>query len=124
MVGALLLIGCGAQKVPHANELNDNKIRLYLKNLLSEKDNFDQTKKLAEAGDMEAQNTLGLMYEVGANVPQDYKEACRWYLKAAEQGLQEAQFRIAIHYFMGNGVVEDYVTSFVVLVNNHLNSTL
>ncbi|SVE06100.1 uncharacterized protein METZ01_LOCUS458954, partial [marine metagenome] len=28
---------------------------------------------------------LGVMYDNGQGVPQDYKEAVRWYLKSAEK---------------------------------------
>ena len=41
---------------------------------------------LAEAGDEVAQYNLGIMYENGEGVPQDYKEAVKWYRLAAEQG--------------------------------------
>ena len=41
---------------------------------------------LAEAGDAEAQIYLGSMYALGTGVPQDYKEALKWYRLAAEQG--------------------------------------
>ena len=41
---------------------------------------------LAEAGDAEAQIYLCSMYALGTGVPQDYKEALKWYRLAAEQG--------------------------------------
>jgi TPR repeat protein len=49
-------------------------------------DDFDDIKKLAEMGDIDAQFELGLMYRYGEGVPQDYKQAVYWYTKAAEQG--------------------------------------
>ena len=42
-------------------------------------------KPLAEEGHVEAQYNLGQMYRNGWGVPQDYKEAVRWYRLAAEQ---------------------------------------
>ena len=33
-----------------------------------------------------AQYNLGVMYDNGQGVQQDYKEAVKWYRKAAEQG--------------------------------------
>ena len=42
---------------------------------------------LAEQGDADAQNGLGLMYLDGEGVPQDYKTALKWYTLAAERGL-------------------------------------
>jgi len=55
------------------------------------RENYDEWEevdipKLAERGDAEAQDILGNMYYNGQGVPQDYKEAARWYRKAAEQG--------------------------------------
>ena len=41
---------------------------------------------LAEAGDEVAQYNLGVMYDNGRGVLQDYKEAVKWYRLAAEQG--------------------------------------
>ena len=40
----------------------------------------------AEQGDAEAQLRLGIMYSKGKGVPQDYKEAAKWFRKAADQG--------------------------------------
>jgi TPR repeat protein len=45
---------------------------------------------LAEQGDTKAQFSLGWMYFTGQIVPQDVREAMRWYRKAAEQGLAKA----------------------------------
>ena len=39
---------------------------------------------LAEQGLAVAQFNLGLMYDEGQGVPQDYAEAVKWYRKAAE----------------------------------------
>jgi hypothetical protein len=39
---------------------------------------------LADQGDARAQSILGLMYESGRGVPQDYAEAVKWYRKAAD----------------------------------------
>jgi TPR repeat protein len=39
---------------------------------------------IANAGDPEAQNDLGIMYYEG-NVPRDYKKAAEWYRKATKR---------------------------------------
>ena len=39
----------------------------------------------AELGDAVAQITLGMNYAAGEGVPQDYKKAVKWYLRAARQ---------------------------------------
>ena len=40
----------------------------------------------ANAGNANAQGTLGAAYAMGKSVPQDDVEAVKWYRKAAEQG--------------------------------------
>ena len=41
-------------------------------------------------------------------VPQDYKEAVKWYRLAAEQGSISAQFSLGVMYNTGEGVLQDY----------------
>jgi TPR repeat protein len=41
---------------------------------------------LAEQGDAVAQFNLGVMYQQGQGVSQDYQTALKWYALAAEQG--------------------------------------
>jgi len=45
-------------------------------------------------------------------VPQDYKEAVKWYRKAAEQGHAYAQSNLGGMYYNGEGVVRDYETAY------------
>ena len=44
---------------------------------------FEETKKLAEKGNAEAQSILGLMYFIGEGVAQDDKQAFRWFQKSS-----------------------------------------
>ena len=46
------------------------------------------------------------MYDNGEGVPQDYKEAVKWYRLAAEQGML-AQNNLGVMYEYGNGVLQD-----------------
>ena len=62
---------------------------------------------LAKQGDPLAQVVLGSMYDGGIGVPQDYKEALRWYRLAAEQGNAVAQFIAGVMYHEGQGVQRD-----------------
>ena len=55
-----------------------------------------------------AQFNLGLMYHNGQGVPQDYREAVRWYRMAADQGDADAQFNLGVMYDNGRGVPQDY----------------
>jgi len=63
---------------------------------------------LAAAGDANAQNSLGVMYERGSGVQQSYAEAIKWYGKAAEQGSAKAQTNLGSMYEGGFGVQQDY----------------
>ena len=64
---------------------------------------------LAEQGDAEAQNWLGVMYDYGDGVTQDDKEAANWFRKAAEQGNAGAQNNLGSRYILGKGVIQDIV---------------
>ncbi|MFM6958630.1 MAG: tetratricopeptide repeat protein [Acinetobacter sp.] len=55
-----------------------------------------ELKPLAKRGDATAQYNLGLMYEYGRAVPQNYIQAIYWYQKAAKQGFATAQFNKAL----------------------------
>ncbi len=68
---------------------------------------FDATKKLAEQGYILAQFSLGLMYANGEGVPQNDKEAVKWFTKAAEQGEATAQFNLGLMYAKGQGVPQN-----------------
>jgi len=63
---------------------------------------------LAEQGEADAQVNLGLLYDFGKGVPQDYGQARDWYLKAADQGFADAQFNLGLLYDFGKGVPQDY----------------
>ena len=64
---------------------------------------------LAEQGHASAQYNLGLMYDNGRGVTQDYKESVKWYTKSVEQGHAEAQYNLGVMYGNGNGVRQDNV---------------
>ena len=63
--------------------------------------------KKAEAGDAEAQNTLGMSYLMGSGITQDPKKALTWFKKSAEQGNAGAQCSLAACYLSGIGAEID-----------------
>ena len=63
----------------------------------------------AENGDASAQYTLGVMYISGNGVPQDAREAMKWFRLAAEQGQTGAQFNLGVGYAHGQGVRKNYI---------------
>ena len=67
----------------------------------------DDLRKLAQAGDSDAQYELGVRYAVGADMPQDYDQAAHWFSAAAEQGHTMAQSNLGAYYWAGRGVPKD-----------------
>ena len=65
--------------------------------------------KAADQGNADTQYNLGLMYNNGIGVTQDYAEAMKWYRKAADQGNAKAQSNLGLMYDNGQGVTQDYV---------------
>lgn len=55
---------------------------------------FKFQKKLALAGNVDAQFKLGYMYEKGRGVSKDLNKAVQWYKKSSSQGFKSAQHRI------------------------------
>ena len=62
-----------------------------------------------EVNTAEGQYRLGLKYDSGDGVPQDYEEAVKWYRLAADQCHVMAQFNLGSMYDHGQGVLQDYV---------------
>ena len=65
---------------------------------------LEQLRKAAELGDPKAQDDLGLRYSRGEEIPQDHKQAVRWYRLSAEQGFHWAQYHLGYAYEIGHGV--------------------
>lgn len=61
----------------------------------------------AETGDVEAQGTLGLWYEMGTNVTKNQVEALKWHLRAATQGYVRSQHSIGFMYMLGQGTAKN-----------------
>jgi len=66
---------------------------------------------LADQGDAHTQYRLGIMYDEGKGVPQDFAEAAKWFRKAAEQGDVQAQHNLGFLYDNGQGVPQDLILS-------------
>ena len=63
---------------------------------------------LAKGGNASAQFNLGLMYDKGQGVDQDFREAVKWYRLAAVQGNASAQLSLGLMYHKGQGVDQDF----------------
>lgn len=98
----LVLNGEGNKQV--SNDKNSGNSQYDNIEISELKELFEQ----ARFGDLNAQFYLGKAYAKGKDVPQDYKEAVKWYRKAAEQGNASAQNNLGFAYAKGKGVPQDY----------------
>ena len=73
---------------------------------------FKWYRKAADQGHVNAQFSLGVMYDFGLGVAEDNAEAFKWYRKAADQGQVKAQFNLGMMYHFGEGVAEDKAEAF------------
>ena len=79
--------------------------------LIDHQSRVNKTIPKAKKGDARAQSNLGVSYQEGWGVPQDYEEAAKWFRKAAEQGYARAQYYLGILYANGDGVPKNHVKS-------------
>lgn len=68
---------------------------------------------LAESGDNEAQNYLGIHYYLGLGVERDMDQAKNWFEKAAVNGYPDAQYNLGQMYENAQSVSQDYVTAYM-----------
>ena len=69
---------------------------------------YHSTLSSANQGDAISQYNLGVMYERGHGVRQDYQKALELYTKSANQGYFAAQYNLGVVYEQGLGVRQDY----------------
>lgn len=96
LVCLCIFIACAEHRPPLENVLREQSIET--ENLLSS----------AQNGPAEDKYELGLRYEKGIAVLQDYQEAIRWYRLSAMQGYSEAQYKLCELSERGRGVPQDY----------------
>ncbi len=73
---------------------------------------FSLWKPLAENGDAEAQNYLGIVYYLGMGAPKDYKKSLEWYGRAAKAGNADAQRNYGDMINFGRGIEKDNYQAF------------
>ena len=89
----------------HANDRGDEAQRAYAAG------QYATARQLwaprAEAGDVQAQLGLALMFDLGQGVPRDSATAYKWYRRAAEAGNPEGEFNVAVMSDTGDGTRQD-----------------
>ena len=102
-----------------AEKIDDLSVQLFLRDadtayadgkFIEARNKFDW---LAKRGSPEARLALGVIYEEGQGVEQDYERAFDWYQKAARQGFAPAQLRLARMYYFGRHVRQDNFLAYV-----------
>ncbi|MDO9492459.1 tetratricopeptide repeat protein [Acetobacterium sp.] len=68
--------------------------------------------RLAEQGNSHAMATLGCLYYEGVNLPQDFKQAKRWFEKAAAQNNLLAINYLGYCHYYGRDIPIDYETAY------------
>jgi TPR repeat protein len=69
---------------------------------------FRELSLLASQGDLASQYNLGVAYYNGKGVPQNYREAVKWYQVSAARGFAPAMHNLGWMYNKGLGVTQDY----------------
>ena len=110
----LLMLGCAeeSQSVESVGEVEDKPFLPSLPSFNSNESKFEHTEKLAKGGNKVAQFNLGAMYDIGEGVPQDYKEAVKWWTESAKEGYADAQNALGAMYDNGEGVPKDLVPAY------------
>jgi hypothetical protein len=67
-----------------------------------------RTQEAANRGNAEARYNLGVIYEHGDGVLQNWVKAAKWYHLAADQGYAAAQSNLGAMYDKGEGVPQNY----------------
>ena len=103
---SISLMSC--QRDPHVD-----KQSVYQAQLVAEEESNDveDLQELAEMGDALAQHNLGVIYEQGKGVEQDYTKAVEWFTKAAEQNNADAQYNLGLMYIKGEGVKSNSINA-------------
>lgn len=87
-------------------------------------------RELADHGDPEAQNYLGIQYYLGLGVDRDYRLAQQWYELAATNGYANAQRNLGQLYESGKLGARDFEMAYIWLFaayqqgNSHAGNTL
>lgn len=73
--------------------------------------NVKKLQSRAEAGQSEAQFTLGKLYYYGFGIERNFTEAIKWFRSSANHGHAFAQFLLGEVYEKGKGLDRDYTQS-------------
>lgn len=81
------------------------------------REDFQQTLKLAEQGDADAQYRTALLYEYAAGTKKDNAEIIKWMIKSADNGMAPAQSTLAEWYLYGHRYVDKNIDNAIKYFN-------
>jgi len=100
-LACLVLLGCAGEPDPRAAFARGD---------------FEQALRLygtrAAAGDVEAQNYLGIHYQLGLGTARDAARAAYWYRASALGGSADARRNLGTLYELGQGVPQDRLLAY------------
>jgi Sel1 repeat len=102
----ILIVSCFGKSSDSASDLLKEAEELF--NVGKNEEAFELYLKAAKKGSIEAQSTVGFMYEIGDGINKDVNEAVKWYTKAAEQGDVQSQDALGYIYLHGEDIEKDY----------------
>jgi len=108
-------IGLRAQSTTSSssNELRQARLMLNKKYVkYNPKEGFNLLSKLANEGNAEAMNDLGLVYSKGQGVPVDEEKGFALCLKSAKAGYARAWYNVGTMYKTGVGITQDFNKAF------------
>ncbi len=101
LLGAALALACGLADPTDVSEgLTDFSAGRFAEALTD-------WQAAAQAGDPAGDLYIGVMYDSGQGVEQDYAQALTWYKRAAEAGSAAGAFNVGVFYDNGLGVDQD-----------------
>lgn len=105
---AALLVGLTATTAANAGEVKDTFDR-YVTGVFTDKISISTWEEMAEAGDIEATNVLGLIYDRGELGVWEPITAHKYFLKTATQGNAFGQYYVSKNYTISYAVESDPV---------------
>ena len=98
-------------------EQGDAYAQVKLGDIYNNRKKFKEAVKLyraaADQGYADGYTSLGVMYDGGDGVPQNYERAVHYYRLAAKQGDVLSQYFFGVSYMKGEGVPMDYVRAYM-----------
>lgn len=105
VVSGLILLATGLVLAPAARADAQSGLTAFQAGRFS--DAYQDWREAAQRGDATSALYLGVLYDTGLGVPQDYGQAMRWYERGAEDGSPTAMLNVGIMLDAGRGTASD-----------------